>query len=44
MSESEDGKKLLTGPDGKPLTGVIRSVAISDFALNLWGIRHEVPK
>ena len=32
MSESEDGKKLLTGPDGNPLTGVIRSVAISDFA------------
>ena len=31
MSESGDGKKLLTGPDGIPLTGVLRSVAIGDF-------------
>ena len=31
MSESDDGKKLLTGPDGTPLTGVLRAVAIADF-------------
>jgi hypothetical protein len=31
VSASEDGKKLLTGPDGTPLAGVLRTVSISDL-------------